>query len=68
MLDRIIHECIRIVIEPIVEAKFFPHSYGFRPYRATKHVITKIIHYINTAKNEIPKYVIEGEVYKIKEY
>jgi len=62
ILDRIIQECIRIVIEPIVEAKFFPHSYGFRPYRATKHAIRQIIHYINSAGNDVPKYVIEGDI------
>jgi len=39
ILDRIIQECIRIVIEPICEARFYPHSYGFRPYRAQKHAI-----------------------------
>ncbi|EGD51050.1 RNA-directed DNA polymerase [Thermoanaerobacter ethanolicus JW 200] len=62
MLDRITQECIRIIIEPIVEAKFYPHSYGFRPYRATKHAIVQIINYINSAKNDIPKYVIEGDI------
>jgi len=62
ILDRIIQECIRIVIEPIVEARFFPHSYGFRPYRATKHAIKQVVHYINTAKNNVPKYVIEGDI------
>jgi retron-type reverse transcriptase len=62
MLDRIIQECIRIVIEPICEAKFYPHSYGFRPYRATKHAIADIVHQINVSKNVIPKYVIEGDI------
>ena len=28
ILDRIIQECIRIIIEPICEARFYPHSYG----------------------------------------
>ncbi len=62
MLDRIIQECIRIVIEPICEAKFYPHSYGFRPYRATKHAIADIVHQINSSKDNIPKYVIEGDI------
>jgi group II intron reverse transcriptase/maturase len=62
MLDRIIQECIRIVIEPIVEAKFFPHSYGFRPYRSTKHAIRQITQYVNSLKNDIPKFVIEGDI------
>ncbi len=62
MLDRIIQECIRIVIEPICEAKFYPHSYGFRPYRATKHAIKDVVNNINSAKNDVPKYVIEGDI------
>lgn len=39
ILDRIIQECIRIIIEPICEAKFYPHSYGFRPYRVQKNAV-----------------------------
>ncbi len=31
--DRIVQECMRIVLEPIFEAQFFKHSYGFRPMR-----------------------------------
>ena len=31
--DRIVQECMRIVLEPIAEAQFFSHSYGFRPMR-----------------------------------
>ncbi|UZQ84256.1 group II intron reverse transcriptase/maturase [Thermoanaerobacter sp. RKWS2] len=62
ILDRIIQECVRIVIEPIVEAKFYQHSYGFRPYRATKHAIKQIVHLINTSKNDIPRFVIEGDI------
>ena len=46
ILDRIIQECIKIVIEPILEAQFFKHSYGFRPYREAAHAIERIV-YIN---------------------
>ena len=31
--DRIVQECMRIVLESIFEAQFFAHSYGFRPMR-----------------------------------
>ena len=59
MIDRIIQECIRIVIEPILEAQFFKHSYGFRPYREAAHAIERIV-YIN---NIIGYHVaIEGEI------
>ena len=33
--DRIVQECMRIVLEPIFEAQFFAHSHGFRPMRDT---------------------------------
>lgn len=37
--DRLIQQCIKQVLEPICEAKFHPHSYGFRPNRSTEHAI-----------------------------
>jgi retron-type reverse transcriptase len=33
IIDRVAQECIRMIIEPILEAQFFDHSYGFRPMR-----------------------------------
>lgn len=39
--DRIIQQCIKQVIEPICEAKFHNHSYGFRPNRSTHHAIAR---------------------------
>lgn len=62
ILERIIQECIKIVIEPIVEAKFFPNSYGFRPYRATKHAVMDITSKINVNSKLKPIYVIEGDI------
>ncbi len=64
VLDRIIQECIRIIIEPICEARFYPHSYGFRPYRAQKHAIRDIINVINGtsySKNQ-PVWAVEGDI------
>ena len=64
ILDRIIQECVRIVIEPICEAKFYPHSYGFRPYRAQKHAISDICHTLNLPAKPENKAVIalEGDI------
>ncbi len=59
MLDRIIQQCVKIVLEPILEAKFYPHSYGFRPYRSTHHAISRICHLMNMGRF---KYVIEGDI------
>ena len=41
MDDRIIQQSILQVLEPICEAKFHNHSYGFRPNRATSHAISR---------------------------
>ncbi|MFC0273590.1 group II intron reverse transcriptase/maturase [Metabacillus herbersteinensis] len=59
MLDRIIQELARIVLEPIVEAKFFKHSYGFRPYRATSHAVARTVDLINRGGY---KFCIEGDI------
>ena len=40
--DRIIQECMRIVMEPILEAQFFEHSYGFRPWRDTQQALARV--------------------------
>jgi group II intron reverse transcriptase/maturase len=64
ILDRIIQECIRIVIEPICEARFYPHSYGFRPYRAQKHAIADICHTLNAPAKPENKavFALEGDI------
>ena len=42
--DRLVQQCILQVLEPICEAKFYKHSYGFRPLRGTKHAIARAYH------------------------
>ena len=39
--DRMVQQSILQVLEPICEAKFNKHSYGFRPNRSTEHAIAK---------------------------
>ena len=64
VLDRIIQECVRLIIEPICEARFYPHSYGFRPYRAQKHAIRDIINVINAGCKSPDQAVwaVEGDI------
>jgi len=47
--DRIIQQCIKQVLEPICEAKFHAHSYGFRPNRSTKHAIARCMYLMNSS-------------------
>lgn len=64
VLDRIVQECMRIILEPICEARFYPHSYGFRPYRAQKHAIRDIINVINagTRSKDQAVWAVEGDI------
>ncbi|MCR8964218.1 group II intron reverse transcriptase/maturase [Brevibacillus halotolerans] len=48
--DRIIQQCFKQVLEPICEAKFHNHSYGFRPNRSANHAIARCQSLINIAK------------------
>ncbi|ONI39988.1 group II intron reverse transcriptase/maturase [Candidatus Epulonipiscium fishelsonii] len=48
--DRLIQQCIKQVLEPICEAKFHKHSYGFRPNRSTHHAIARTQYLINRSK------------------
>ena len=48
--DRIIQQCIKQVLEPICEAKFHKHSYGFRPNRNTSHAKARCMHLMNISQ------------------
>jgi RNA-directed DNA polymerase len=57
--DRIIQQCIKQVLEPICEAKFHKHSYGFRPNRSTDHAIARSMFLMN--KNNL-HYVVDIDI------
>jgi RNA-directed DNA polymerase len=44
--ERLCQQCILQVLEPIAEAKFFKHSYGFRPNRGTHNAIRRFKHLV----------------------
>lgn len=41
--DRIVQTALRLVLEPIFETTFAPHSYGFRPQRSAKHALRRVV-------------------------
>ncbi|NBI79198.1 group II intron reverse transcriptase/maturase [Anaerotruncus colihominis] len=41
IIDRIVQQCILQIMEPICEAKFYEHSYGFRPNRSAENAISR---------------------------
>ena len=61
MRDRIVQECMRIVLEPICEAQFFAHSYGFRPMRDTAMALERINTLTHTTGYH---WIVEGDISK----
>jgi group II intron reverse transcriptase/maturase len=59
-LDRIVQEAVRMALEPIFEADFDQHSWGFRPNRCTMDAVS----YLYRCSKESMKYfwVIEGDI------
>lgn len=41
--DRVVQTAVRLVLEPIFDATFAPHSYGFRPHRSTKQALRRVV-------------------------
>ena len=59
ILDRLIQQCVLQVLEPICEAKFHEHSYGFRPNRSQEHAIARV--YQNIQKSHY-HYVVDVDI------
>jgi len=51
--DRVAQMACMLVIEPIFEADFEEHSYGFRPKRSAHDAITKIKEHLKSGKTEV---------------
>jgi RNA-directed DNA polymerase len=58
--DRIVQEALRAILDPIYEADFQPHSYGFRKGRCTMDAIAVLMPLFNTSSKHY--YVIEGDL------
>jgi RNA-directed DNA polymerase len=61
IIDRTVQECVRIILEPICEAQFFHHSYGFRPMRSAQMALERVCHIFNRTGNY---WVVEGDISK----
>lgn len=48
--DRILQQAIKQMLEPWCEARFHPHSYGFRPLRSAHHALSRAVTLVNIAK------------------
>lgn len=57
--DRLIQQCILQVLEPIVEAKFYDKSNGFRPHRSPE---TAIAQTMKLMQQQNMKYVVDIDI------
>jgi len=60
--DRIVQEALRMALEPIWEADFSIHSYGFRPNRSTYDAIATIGNRLTGQSGQVYQWVIEGDL------
>jgi len=62
--DRLVQMALKLVLEPIFEADFYPISYGFRPGRSTHDALSRVRHKLNptSAGPSRTQYVIEGDI------
>ena len=57
--DRLVQQCIKQVLEPICEAKFYRHSYGFRPNCSVEHAVSRTNQLLQLTKLQ---YVVEFDI------
>jgi group II intron reverse transcriptase/maturase len=60
--DRIVQEALRMILEPIWEADFSTHSYGFRPNRSTYDAMSYIGKRLASNNGLSYQWVIEGDI------
>lgn len=58
--DRVAQMALKLVLEPVFEADFYPSSYGYRPGRRAQDAIAEIHHF--TCKPSAYQWVIEGDI------
>src|SRR6266852_1888415 len=60
--DRIVQEALRMILEPIWEADFSVHSYGFRPNRSTYDAVAYLGNRLTGKAGEGYQWIIEGDI------
>ena len=51
--DRVVQTAMRLVIEPIFEIRFRPHSYGFRPNRGCKDALREVDRFLKAGYTHV---------------
>lgn len=62
--DRLVQMALKLILEPIFEADFFPTSYGFRRGRSTHDALARIQKILHPSKHGTSPvtFVIEGDI------
>jgi len=58
--DRVVQAALRMVIEPIFESRFGPHSYGFRPGRGCKDALRRVNRLLKAGNKHVVDIDIKG--------
>ena len=58
--DRVVQTALKMVIEPIFESRFHPHSYGFRPGRGCKDALRHVDQLLKSGYTHVVDVDIKG--------
>ena len=58
--DRVVQASLKLVLEPIFEADFYPCSYGFRPNRRARDAVAEVTFLTNGPRNY--DWIVEGDI------
>lgn len=56
--DRVVQASLKLVLEPIFEADFYPQSYGFRPKRRAHDAVAEVRHLTSRSF----EWIVEGDI------
>jgi RNA-directed DNA polymerase len=56
--DRVVQTALRLVLEPIFETTFAPHSYGFRPQRSATQALRRVVELLRAGY----RYVVDADL------
>ncbi|WGJ14953.1 group II intron reverse transcriptase/maturase [Methylocapsa sp. D3K7] len=64
LIDRLVQMALKLILEPIFEADFYPTSYGFRKGRSTHDALERIQRFLHPTKRgpSVYRYAIEGDI------
>jgi RNA-directed DNA polymerase len=58
--DRVVQMALKLVMEPLFEADFYPSSYGYRPGRRAQDAIAEIVHFTKAPSHY--EWVVEADI------